>query len=259
VTRVLLGRALAIAGIVCGLLAVGLSLFSSGGRYVEDGSVAAFLIVLLSLASWLPAEIGRDLLAAAAGAAAFGYYLFLPAVYAFDRLGSLGPGAWLGICAGLVPVGALVISGAPGTPRRSRQALAGVDLPVALAGLVLVVVGIWLDLTDGGPSYWNVSSSGHAVGILMLLLVAVNVVLLAGPVFAPIPSIGGLDLLVAATTFGFVEAGIVSVAFEDFGDLGAGAWIEAAGGALLLAGVLRLRAAPTLAPEPQSAMAAPAA
>ncbi len=64
----------------------------------------------------------------------------------------------------------------------------------------------------------------------MIVLVVLNVVLLGGPAHLPMPNLGELDVLVAATTFGFLEAGLVSTAFEEFGKLGAGAWIEAAGG-----------------------------
>ena len=52
-----------IVGIVAGLLAVSLP-FADGARYVDDGTAAAFLIVLLAFTSLLPAEAGRDLVAA---------------------------------------------------------------------------------------------------------------------------------------------------------------------------------------------------
>jgi hypothetical protein len=256
VSRGLLGRAIAIAGIVAGLLAVGLP-FASGARYVDDGTAVAFLLVLLCFASWLPAEIGRDLLGAAAGAAAFGFFLFLPATAAFDQLGLLESGAWLGLCTVLIPIGALVGWSAEREPGRARAArpLSGLGLPVTLAGLVLIVVGIWLEAVSDGATYWNNSSSGHAVGILMLLLVALSILLIAGPAFAPIPAIGNLDVLVVAATFGFVEFGLVASAFEDFGSMGAGAWVEACAGVLLVVGVLRLRgaAAPRAAPSATTA------
>ena len=243
----LLGRAIAIAGIVSGLLAIGLP-FASGARYVDDGTTLAFLLVLLSFASWLPAEIGRDVLGAATGAAAFGFFLFFPALTAFDHLGDLEAGAWLGLCTALIPIGALVTrsgqrsSREPATTHRPARTLGGLGLPLALAGLVLVVVGIWLDAASEGGSYWNISASGHAVGILMLVLVVLNAALLAAPTFAPATKVGNLDLLVAAATFGFVEVGVISTAFGEFGSLGAGGWLEACAGTLLLIGVLKLRA-----------------
>ncbi len=253
-SKSLLGRALAIAGIVCGLLAVGLP-YASGYRYVDDGTTIAFLIVLLSLASWLPAEIGRDLFGGVAGAAAFGLLLFLPASAAFDSFGQLDSGAWLGLCTILIPIGALV-SRSPERARPARSSMPGV--PVAIAGLALLVVGIWLEAAKGGDSYWNFSSSGHAVGILLLLLAALNAALVVGPVLVPTLAVGDVDLVVAASTFGFVEAGLISTAFEDLGQLGAGGWLEAGAGVLLLGGVLWLRSA---APQPSGAaasMASPA-
>jgi hypothetical protein len=236
----LLGRALSIAGIVTGLLAVGLP-FADGSRYADDGTVLALLIVLLCCASWLPAEIGRDRLGAAVGASAFGYFLFLPATAAFDAFGALRSGAWVGLGTALIPIGAVVVWAGrePGhaTAPRPDRSLGALGLPLASAGLALAVAGIWLDVASNGPTYWNASSSGHAVGILMLLLAALNAVLLAASSFA---SALNLDLLVAAITVGFVEAGLVSTAFGDFGALGAGGWLEACAGALLLAGVLGL-------------------
>jgi hypothetical protein len=119
----------------------------------------------------------------------------------------------------------------------------------------LAVAGVWLDVADGGPTYWNASSSGHALGILTLLLVALNVLLLAAPAGVPAVQVANLDVLVGAATIGFVEAGVVSTAFESFGSLGAGAWLEACAGVFLLAGLPRLRAAgvaPAPAPAPGS-------
>lgn len=240
-SRVSLGRALAIAGVVTGILAIGLP-YASGSRYLEDGTATAFLLVLLSFASWLPAEVGKGLLTGAAGAAAFGFYLVIPASVAFDSLGYLESGAWLGLCTALIPLGALVM---PRAEREvgaveSRWEATGIGMLLGTAGLALIAVGIWLHVGSTGPTYWNVSSSGHALGLLLIVLLVVDVALLAGPVGLTARA-RDLAVLVAATTFGVVEFAVVSAAFEDFGSLGAGAWIEACGGALLIAGMLRPR------------------
>ncbi len=120
-----LGRAIAYVGIILGLLAIGLPLISDGDlttRYLDDGTTFAFLILALSYASYLPAEIGRDLPAAAVGAAAFGFYLWYPAYLAFDRLGLLGAGGWLGICTVLIPIGWLIVRSAePGGEGMQRR------------------------------------------------------------------------------------------------------------------------------------------
>jgi len=54
----LVGRGAILVGLICGLLAVSLPFVSQGGsRYADDGTAAAFLIVLLALTSWFPAEV----------------------------------------------------------------------------------------------------------------------------------------------------------------------------------------------------------
>ena len=122
----LLGRGLVLAGIVAGLLAVGLPVRRRETRYVDDGTAAAFLIMLLALTSLLPAEIGRDLSPRVAGSAAFGFFLVIPAIFAFDSFGGLDAGAWLGLCTALIPIGALVVLAAEGTRRSLRpESIAG--------------------------------------------------------------------------------------------------------------------------------------
>jgi hypothetical protein len=241
-----------LAGIVAGLLAVSLP-FADETRYVDDGTTAAFLIVLLSSTRLLPAEIGRDLVAAAAGSAAFGFFLVIPSIYAFDSFGRLESGAWLGVCTGLIPLGALLVLAAEGTAARTPAVGRGPSLLIATVGLVLVAVGIWLDLGSDGPTYWNASSSGHAAGLLLIVLVLADSALLAGAAHSS-ARVGDVVVLAAAATFGFTVFAVVAGAFDDFGTLGAGAWIEACGGVLLLGGgvlpqLLRSRAAtPEAAP-----------
>src|SRR5439155_1153555 len=41
----------------------------------------------------------------------------------------------------------------------------------SVVGLVLLVVGVWLPIDSGGPSFWN---NSHTLGILLLLLAALN-------------------------------------------------------------------------------------
>lgn len=248
----LAGRATAAVGIVTGLLAIGLELVSGGGNYVEDGTAVAFLVITLSLASHFPAEIGSDLRGAAFGAAAFGYFLFVPATFAFDDLGSLGAAGWLGLCAVLIPVGYWMLRAdeaghAPALASSSRPTL-DANLALVLVGLVLVVVGVWLDAFDGSESFW---SRSIPLGLLMLVLAALNALLAAWGAAA-----SDTGVLVAATTFGLVEFAWVTTAFEQFDQLGAGGWVEAFGGLFLLVGVLAARRAAAAVP---SAAAAPSA
>lgn len=236
----LVGRALAIAGIVAGLLAIGLSV-AFDQRYLDDGTLAASLLVLLCLSSWLPAEVGRDLFGSAAGAAAFGLFLFVPSTAAFENLGELDAGAWLGICTLAIPIGGHLMRAARDESDPRVLALDGLGAPAVSLALVLLVGGIWFDASRDGTTYWNVASSGHAVGVVTLVLAAANVLALVAPSLATGLRSGELAVVIAAATFGYAESGVVTTAFEDFGTLGAGAWIEAAAGALLLTGVLKLR------------------
>jgi hypothetical protein len=243
-----------LGGIVAGLLAVSLP-FTGETRYVDDGTTAAFLIVLLSLTSLLPAETGHDLAAAAAGSAAFGFFLVIPSIYAFDNLGRLDAGGWLGVCTASIPIGALVVLAAGETEASVPAVDRGPGLAAATAGLVLVAVGIWLDLGQDGPTYWSASSSGHALGLLLILLVLADAGLLAAAAHSS-ARVADVVMLAAAATFGFTAFAVVAGAFDDFGTLGAGAWIEAAGGTLLLAGAALPRLARSSRPGASSAAAA---
>jgi hypothetical protein len=240
-----------IAGIVAGLLAVSLP-FADGSRYVDDGTTAAFLIVLLAVTSLLPAETGRDLLAAGAGSAAFGFFLVIPAVYAFDSFGRLEAGAWLGLCTALIPIGALVAFAAEGTPSAATPIDRGPGLLVATIGLVLLTVGIWLDVGRIGPTYWNAASSGHAVGLVLIVLVVADTVLIAAAAHSSL-RVGDLAVLAAAATFGFAAFVVIAAAFDDFATVGAGGWVEAVGGVLLLGGVMLPRLVRWGSPTPAAA------
>ena len=128
-TTSLIGRIVAAVGIVCGLLAVGLVLAFGGAgalHYSDHGFNVAFVVALLAYASLLPAEVGQDTAGGLAGTVVFGFYLFVPAALAFDHLGDLGAGGWLGLCTVLIPAGAAIVASSergerpPRSPRRSR-------------------------------------------------------------------------------------------------------------------------------------------
>ena len=185
-TSALVGRVVAAVGIVCGLVAIGLVLVSGAGgalHYADHGFDIAFVVGLLAYASYLPAEVGQDTAGGLAGTAVFGFFAFVPAALAFDQLGSLGSAGWLGLCTVLIPLGAAIVrvaereedaSSAPRAPRDLRG-------PAMLPAIALIAVGIWLPIESGGPSYWDASVSGHALGILMALAVVALLVAIAMP------------------------------------------------------------------------------
>src|SRR5262249_31110679 len=144
-------------------------------------------------------------------------------------------GAWLGLCTLLIPLGVLLAAGSSFEHAREPR---GPGMLIGLVGIALAVAGIWLPVNDGGGSFWNASSSGHALGVLMLLLAAVNTALLVATDVGRARA-GGLRVVAAAVTFGLLSAVVVGAAFENLGGLGSGAWLEACAGVLVLLGALR--------------------
>jgi hypothetical protein len=226
-----------------GLLAISLD-STPGVRLENDGTTIAFLIFTLSVISLFASasdDARLEQFAAVCGASAFGYFLFVPARFAFDDLGTLDTGAWLGLCTVVIPVGILVAWAAD---RRAAPSAApsgaGTGSPFLLAatlGIVLVVIGIWLDAAKGGVSYWSLS---HTLGILMLLLAAVSGLLLYVAEHRDSRMVDAA-LVFGAITFGLAEFVFVQAAFNELGTVGAGGWLEAVGGLLLIVGAYALR------------------
>lgn len=250
----LAGRGVAMIGIILGLLAVGLNLVSDPGgasHYFDSGAVAVFAIVLLSMASYLPAEVGYDTAGTAAGVTVFGFYVYVPAIFAFSHLGTLDAAAWLGLGTLLIPVGWLIVRRAEGHGHGEPLAGASPREPlfaVALAGLILIAAGIWLPIVTDGPDLWNASYSGHALGIVALLVVMANAATLLLPLVSGVRVSANRALMVACASLGFTAAGWLD-AFNHLGRLGTGGWVEAVGGLLLLAGVLAMRLVGARAPR----------
>lgn len=265
----LIGRGIVAGGLVIGFLAIGLEFAEANGavsRYLMDGTVVAFLMITLTIAGLQPPEVGLDRLGGAVGSAAFGFYLHGPALFGFDSFGVLRAGAWLGVCTALIPIGALITLRADHPPvaraQVPRPALDRLTLAAGV-GLVCVLVGIWLPVgsASGSPSYWNASSSGHALGLLMLLAVLLTAGFLAAWRLGGREGAADPALLLAAITFGLAEAVWIANAFNNFGHLGSGAWLEAAGGLVLLVAVawLSRRAVPAGSMQPGAAQPAPSA
>jgi hypothetical protein len=267
----LAGRGVAMLGIILGLLAVGLDLISSGGatgRYLDHGVVAIFAIGLLSMASYFPAEVHFDTAGAAAGTAVFGFYLYVPGIFAFSHLGTPGVAAWLGLGTVLIPIGWVIVRRAGGSHDEVAPAAASSDLAdvarnpllgLVVAGLVLMAAGIWLPVVTDGPSFWNASYSGAALGILLLIAVVANAATLLAPLVSSVRVSPDKVLLVASASFGLAAAQWLESAFDRLGSLGTGGWVEAIGGLLLIGGVvaMRLVAAHAGSRAPQTAPVTP--
>lgn len=240
-----LAELVAVVGVVTGVIAL---LFNvvPGVKYTHDGTFLAALIILLVLAgcalaaSLLLGKPELDLVAAVAGALLFGLYLFLPAVAAFKHLGDLDSGAWLGVCTGLIPIGA-------GTAQRwhrpSDARAPGVNVSTlgVAAGLVMIVVAIWSEIVSHGPSYWNGSQSGHALGLLLLILAIASVLLIALALNTKQAVLADLAETVAAVLAGVAIAEGVGDAFNEFGVLGTGGWLALIGGLLLVLSLIAHR------------------
>ena len=74
----------------------------------------------------------------------------------------------------------------------------------------------------------------------MLLLVLGGAALGASSLSSASSMAADGTLILAATTFGLFGAEVIASAFNEFGSLGAGAWLGAAGALVLLAGVAKL-------------------
>jgi hypothetical protein len=240
-----LARLLAAVGLAFGFVALWHgSVFDesvSTQRYWDDGTRGGLILILASLstAALVAGTIRRrrrlDLVEIAAGAALFGLYLFYPLT---SR--QLGPAGWLGLCTALVPLaGLLTVSVRPAHGRPSPF-VAGAAL-IALAGAVVVIVGVFLELFSAGAlaasTYWSFGTVGHRPGIVLLVLAVVSVALLAGALAGePIPF--AAPVAFAGTTAGTAVFLPVWFAFHVLDELRAGAWITAAGGLVLLIGAV---------------------
>jgi hypothetical protein len=239
------GELVALVGVVLAFIAVwtpAIDVMGFKPKYADDGTVMAAAIIVLGLAaccllaSILLGKANLDLTAAVAGAAGFGFFLYQPSIMAFKYIDKLSWGAWLGICAVLIPLGA---GAAHFWHRRSDAKAPGVTLwtVAAVIGLVLIVIGIWsarFEQSGMSVSYWKSSASGHALGLLLLLLVIVSAVLIAVAVNARKAELADLALIVSAVLVGVAIAQVVGAAFGKFGNMGTGAWLELFGGLVLL-------------------------
>jgi hypothetical protein len=251
--QALVGRGIAAVGVVLGFVAIWVEYASANGvssTYSDDGTVLAFLLITLIPAAMLVGAslTGRedlDAAAAVAGSAAFGFYLFIPSAFGFNHFEFIGTGGWLGVCAGLIPLGMWCsLSSRSTTISRLSPELAA----PAILGRVLCIVAIWLT-ADAGESYWNLLDQGRALPALMLLLVIGGAALGVATTFGSATRVTADGALIfAAITFGLFEALLIGNAFDEFGRLDTGSWLGSVGALILLIGVVRVWKAATGGP-----------
>ena len=192
----LLGRAIAVVGVICGYLGIWLAGFDfdelgTVSYWDADGTYGVFLLILTTAAALLLAGAAitglpvLDVALGAVGAALWGAFVFFPSAYVAAHAGVIGAGGWLGACTFLIPLGAalayVAARRAPLDDRVTAAPEALLPAAVAFAGAAVVLAGLWFKVTEGDKEgYWSASGSRHAVGILFLVLLALSTGSLAG-------------------------------------------------------------------------------
>lgn len=260
------GRGIAAVGIVLALLGIWLDALVGESYWDVDGTVGAFLLImailgaLAVLVAWSGSAAGADRALLIIGAILVGFYGFFPAALATDQWDFLDAGAWLGFAgAALMTIGALAVL----TPWRAAPAASSAGGPpmgalLAVLGLVLCFVALWVKVDKDGGSYWNAPDLGHSLGIVMLIALILAAAGIAGSVLGGMPAAAGLAAvagLIACGLFIFIPVGD---AFGDLGQLRAGGWLGFFGGLLLAVGTVKLSRAAMSAAPVRTSMSAPA-
>jgi hypothetical protein len=230
-----LGRLLATIGLVLALPAIWVDAVGSesywhqsSGHAVGAAMLALAVVSLVLLAANLmqPGAVPASAFSIP-GLVLGGLFLFVPVEFMSDHSEVLKTGAWLGFAAALTLGLGSTLTALAGRPAVEPRAARG-ELGQTLVGLgiVLVFPAIWTHFV-ASISYWD-ASSGHGVGIAMLVLaIGAGLLLLGGlaggrsalAVLAPIPA-----LLVAGLLL-FVP---LEAAFDHLGELKVGAWLGVA-------------------------------
>ena len=247
------GWSIAAAGVVFALVAIWIDSLQ-GSSYWSDGTTGVFLLILAGIAglALLAEYAGRRQAAGwafAAGAVLFGFYAFLPVALAFDNWDFLDAGAWLGVAGGgLIMIGIATIYAVAGRPASTPAGTTSGSLAAAV-GVALVFPATFLD-SLAGASYWSFGTSGHALGIVLLVLAIASGLVWAAAVSGT--ATWGLDQALTLVLLGLLAVLPVGAAFGDFGSLEAGAWLGLAAGVLAAGGTWAARGGqlPHAAPAP---------
>jgi hypothetical protein len=252
------GRLVAAVGVATAFLGIWLNAVDTPEFSISywdlDGTLAGVLLALAWLAglavagAFLVGHPAFDVTLGAAGSVLFGLYLFFPAGAAFSQWDTLGRGAWLGVCSGLIVLGAAL---ALGKSAEEVSALGSDGLAVAALGWALVLAGIWLNANVEGGSYFNpANTEQRGVGILFLILLGLWALAALAAVKTREPAPFALAAAVALMTFGLAFFIPASAAYGGLGDLRMGTWLPLAGAALLSVGsMLAIRLEPAGAPR----------
>jgi hypothetical protein len=234
-------REVAGAGAVLAIVGVFLDAIQSTSYWEFDGTVAWTGLVLAGLALLLVvvgyAGAGLDGWLFAIGAALTGYWAWFPAVTAFDDWDQTRIGMWLCLAGALlIAVGAAASLHLAGLATTTPT---GISLPTVVSGLgiALVFPAIFLD-AEQDVSYWN-GPLGHTLGIVMLALAVLSALVWAATI-AGAPT-RGLDSALTLVLLGLVAFDPIGSAFNNLGDLQAGAWLALAGGILAAGGTWSAR------------------
>ena len=186
--QALVGRGIAAVGVVLGFVAIFVSYASIGGssgKYSDDGTILAFLLVaLIACAVLMAASMGgRDDLeaaAAVAGGAAFGFYLLIPASLGFNHFDIVDTGGWLGVCCGLIPLGLWYSLSSRPTPVLNKPSPV-MAVPI-IVGRICCLVAIWVAAdTIGGETRAKLLALGFVEKVLERVRAAPRRELFAAP------------------------------------------------------------------------------
>ncbi len=239
-----LASAGAAAGVGLSFACIWLDSLPHASYWSGDATFGAFCLLLALLAALIFAVgLGRTQNGAlvAVGAVMLGFYGFLPALLAVSDWDQARAGAWLGLAAGALIVGGAG-AGYLATPPSTSPATLSLPSLTAALGIALAFPAIFVR-ASGGESYWD--ASGHSVGVV-ILAVAVLAALAWLATAAGIAT-RGLDQALTLVLLGLALFIPVGAAWNNFDQLGPGAWLLLAGGILAAGGVWAARDA--LAPR----------
>jgi hypothetical protein len=245
------GEIVALVGVVVGLVAVWTTFYvhpvsKAALKYADDGTIIAAAVIVLGFVACcllvsLAGVANLDLVAATAGAIGFGFLLLKPAQFAFQSLSLLEAGAWLGVCSGLIPLGAGYAHFVSARAADSKPPRVNLGTALVTAGFAGLAIGVWFAIEKGTVSYWDASTSKHALGFLMLGAVAVSVLILVLAVVMKNGLVADLALIVSGISVGLAVAVVILKAFGSLGQVGTGGWIELSAALALLLGLVAMR------------------